>query len=142
MGSQKTITQADSASSTKPIDYRRREDFAEFYANNVLYQPSAWDLKLVFGELDQSLGENVVVQSCGITVPWRQVKVGIYFLQFHLTAYESAHGRVSVPKGVVREIPTQPPKEVTDKSPDAEKSWKQLRKLYEDFIAANPEAKP
>jgi hypothetical protein len=38
-----------------PLDYKRvpDEEFFEGYANNVFLEASAWDLKLIFGKLDQ-----------------------------------------------------------------------------------------
>src|SRR5690348_8329486 len=86
------------------IDFRKAEDFAEFYANNVQLFSSAWDLRLTFGHLDPSIGPNAVVQETAITVPWPQAKVMLFYLLSHLAGQEAEHGHVSVPKNVIPEI--------------------------------------
>ncbi|HEV8717013.1 MAG TPA: hypothetical protein VGX03_29855 [Candidatus Binatia bacterium] len=147
MSSKKTTPEADAAErdmapAKKALDYRRREDFAQFYANNVLLQSSSWDMKLIFGELDQSLGEDVIVQHSAITLPWRQAKVLLYFLQVHLIGHEGQHGRVIIPPGIIPDFPSEPPKELVEKLPFIAQSWKIARQMYEDFLTANPEAAP
>ena len=120
----------------KGIEYKRREDFAEFYVNNAQFLSSSWDLKVVLGELDQTLGPNVVVQHSAITMPWSHAKLMAFFLLVHVTGHESETERILVPKGIIPEFPEEPPPGTS------EKTAKALRKLYEDFIAANPEAAP
>jgi len=70
--------------------FERDEDFLPVYANNVLFEPSVWDLKMIFGQLDQSEGKAVVEQHTAVTIPWAQAKVLSYYLQVNLTAYASA----------------------------------------------------
>ena len=43
-----------------------RKDFATIYANNFQFEPSVWDLKIVFGQLDQQIG--AIVQRLAQTV--------------------------------------------------------------------------
>jgi hypothetical protein len=126
-----------------PIDYRRDEEqFIEGYANNVFLEPSAWDLRLIFGQIQPAKGPNVVVQHTAITLPWSQVKVLSYLLQFHLTlAEELVNGKIAVPKGVITP-PVRPPEEVEKQFPNARKLFEAVRKLYDDFVTANPEASP
>src|SRR5689334_3796431 len=76
------------------IEFKRSEDFVELYANNVKFESSVWDLKLVFGELDQSLGPNVVVQHTAITIPWPQIKLLLFGLNISLTEHEGRAGRI------------------------------------------------
>ena len=124
-----------------PLEFRRAtEDFAELYANNVRFESSLWDLKLIFGQNDQSLGPNVVVQHTAITIPWPQVKVLHLGLGLLLAEQESRIGRIKLMKGLIGEIPEQMPQVARDTGNLSEEAWKSLRKLYEDFIAANPEA--
>lgn len=132
MGSEKTSPDTEK----RGIENQRREDFAEFYANNSQVLSSVWDLRLVFGQLDQSQGPNTIVQHSAVTLPWPQAKVMLYFLQMHLASHEAEHGKIIVPKGIIPEFPKP------QKGKDHEKTLAVLRKLYEDFIAANPEAKP
>jgi hypothetical protein len=121
------------------IELSRVEDFSEAYANNVQLEPSLWDLKLVFGQNDQQVGPNAVVQHTAMTLPWAQVKVLIYALRLALIDQESRSGRVQLKRGLIAEFPEQMPKAVRDSGEVSDETWKALRKLYEDLAAANPE---
>jgi probable addiction module antidote protein len=124
----------------KPIPYKKTEEFSEYYANNALLESSLWDLKLIFGQLDQQTPGNVVVQYCSTTMPWAQAKVLHYFLGVHLAAHEVHNGRVQIPSGIIPPIPdkTMPDFESDPKGRETHDAFKAL---YDDFIAANPEAK-
>jgi hypothetical protein len=125
-----------------PIDYRRDDErFIEGYANNVYLESSAWDLRLIFGQIQPAKGPNVVVQHTAITLPWSQAKVLSYLLQFHLIGQELENGKVAVPKGVIVR-PTPPSDELKKQFPNAPKIFEAVRKLYDDFVAANPDAFP
>jgi hypothetical protein len=124
--------------------HKRGENFIERYANNTFFEGSAWDLKLIFGSLDQSLGPNHVTQHTAISLSWAQIKLLIFFLRFHLIAHEARMGRVQVPPGIITPLPAIPPQDVAAfmGSTDDVEAYKKARKLYEEFIAANPEAAP
>jgi hypothetical protein len=56
-----------------------QEDLVSLYANNVMYEASVWDLKLIFGQLDQKVaekqqGQATVDYHSAITLPWSTVK--------------------------------------------------------------------
>ena len=87
-----------------PINLERSEDFASFYANHIWYENSVWDLKLLFGEVDQSK-TNTVLQHTGITLSWLQVKLLIYFLQVNLAFNELQNGNVNIPLSVMPPAP-------------------------------------
>src|SRR5208282_3259713 len=91
------------ATPNPPLDFRRLPDdqFFEAYANNVVFESTAWDLRLIFGKMDLAKGANVIVQHSAMTLPWSQVKAGIYLLQVHLALHELINGKVYVPKGVI-----------------------------------------
>ena len=140
MALKESATESESSQFPKTqIEHRRAEDFISRYANNSLLQGSAWDLKIIFGELDQSTGPNSVIQHTAITLPWNQVKTLIYFLQLQLASQESERGKVHIPKEVVAHIPKEPPKEIKDVNP---KSWEAIYGLYQELLAENPELVP
>jgi len=124
---------------SEDVNYQRSESYRNEYANNTFLEHSAWDLKFNFGQLDQSIGPNVVVQHTGITMPWLQVKVLLYFLQIHLATYETLNGRIKVPGGVINPV-SSPDKEMAQDYPSSVDIYKVMNKIYEDFMAANPEA--
>lgn len=123
------------------LEYHKTEDFSHSYANNVFMENSAWDLKMIFGELDQALGPNVIVQHSAVSLSWPQVKVLHYFLGVHLAFREAELGRISIPANVIN--PPPPPDEATTKaSPAAPKLYEILKRDYDKLMEENPEARP
>jgi hypothetical protein len=114
------------------IDHRRSSQFMSRYANNSYIESSIWDLRLTFGELDQALGPQVVTQHTAITVPWNQAKLLFHFLRVHLAAYEAEHGKIEIPKRMLRELPPEIP---ADTDP---KVWEAIYKAHQQTVAENP----
>jgi hypothetical protein len=79
----------------------------------VRYEYSLWDLKLIFGQLDQSSGKEVVRQHTEITLPWNGVKLMIYYLEQNLAAYELESGRITLNPRII-------PPEILPLTPDLE----------------------
>jgi hypothetical protein len=101
------------------------EEFASRYANHVWYELSEWDMKLIFGQVDQGAGAGgarVVDQHTAITIPWMQAKLMIYFLQINLAIHEGLSGKVGIPKVL---FPPEPD------PPSGEQDSPQARALYE-----------
>ncbi len=129
------------------VVHKRGENFLDRYANNVFFESSAWDLKLVFGSVDQSIAPNHVTQHTGMSLSWAQVKVLIFLLRFQLVAHEARLGRVRLPAGIINPIPATPPQDIkaflgTPGGPGDVEAYKKVRQLYEEFIAINPEVAP
>jgi hypothetical protein len=130
---------------TKPkisnIDFHKADNFSTAYANHVSMEGSLWDLKLVFGQNDQQLGPNAVVQHTAITLPWAQIKVLTYFMKNHLAAHEIQNGRIVIPPNLVPVITGEIPKESQSERhmPEIIATFKAN---YDSFIAENPEASP
>ncbi len=78
--------------------FKRIDDFVTGYANNVQFEPSAWDLKMVFGELSQIPGNVSIEQHTSITVSWPEAKMMSYYLQVQILIHEFLNGRIQVPK--------------------------------------------
>ena len=87
----------------QPKYLRRGEDYESLYANSVYFQPSEWDLKLTFGEVDNDPTDNstFVEQHTAISVPWLQAKLMSYFLTLQLGVYEMTHGEIIVPASLM-----------------------------------------
>lgn len=132
---------AEETQPTSQITYQRADNFTDQYANNVYFETSLWDLKLIFGQLDQGLGQNFVVQHGSVTLPWAQVKVLSYFLQVNLTAHEIRNGRVVLPPGLIPAIPKQVAKEFANDQKAVE-IHKVVSGMQKAFFAENPEAAP
>lgn len=83
------------------LGFERDEDFAALYANNIRFETSVWDLKIIFGLLDQSTAKTVVRQHTAINIPWAQVKLMAYFLQMNVAVHEAENGRISMPPSII-----------------------------------------
>lgn len=116
-------------------EFERDEDFLSVYANNVLFEPSVWDLKMIFGQLDQSEGRAVVEQHTAVTIPWAQAKVLSYYLQVNLTAYEIENGRIAIPTGVLPPEPGPIPPEL-EGNQQAKAIREAAIRLREQFLAS------
>lgn len=99
MSDQEQVTTEDS----DRLRFQRANDFVEKYANNVRFESSVWDLKLLFGLLDQSGTSATAHQHTAVTVPWPQAKLMLYFLYVNVLFHEMTHGRIRIPDTVMPE---------------------------------------
>jgi hypothetical protein len=117
--------------------YQRIEDFYEAYANNVLLEQSVWDLKLIFGQLDQSGGKTATIQlHTAITLPWAQAKILSYWLRGHLDAYEITNGKIPIPSSIIPSELTAPSEEIKKSEPNAERIYALFNKLRNELVAS------
>jgi len=123
-----------------PPQFKRDEDFVSLYANHVFYEVSAWDLKLIFGQLDQARSPNLVAQHTAIALSWMQVKIMIYYLQVHLAIYEAQYGKVVIPAAILPPPPPGPLPPEIENDPVARASSDRVREIYA-LWAAPPERK-
>ncbi len=77
------------------------ENFSEDYANNVFFQLTWWDLKVLFGEFNQVRKPPAVEYHTAITIPWSQAKIMSYFLQVQIAYYEATNGPIKIPSGAI-----------------------------------------
>jgi len=83
------------------------EDFASVYANHSFIEPSEWDLKVTFGQLNQSLDPAIIEQHTAVTLPWNQAKIFLHFLRVQVAAYEITHGTIPLAPSILPpEVPT------------------------------------
>ena len=96
------MTNKDVAEPNKDtLIFERTREFSEKYANNVRFESSVWDLRLLFGLLDQSGTPTTVQQHTTINVPWQHAKLMTYFLYVNVLLYESVHGRIKIADSVM-----------------------------------------
>ena len=119
----------------KPVGFELADEVYEAYANNIYYESSSWDLKLIFGQLDQSEGKVKVVQHSAITVPWAQVKLMVYWLKGQIEAHELVNGKIHIPPPVIPS-PLPPLTEDMKKSdPNAEAVYDIFKRLHDEFVS-------
>lgn len=76
------------------------------YANVTNFQPTVWDLKIIFGEL--TANHHGVDWHTAITLPWAQAKLMSYFLQINIAAQEASEGKIKIPERMIPALPPQP----------------------------------
>jgi hypothetical protein len=117
-----------------PPPGEKTEEFCSGYANNLRFQPTVYDLKMIFGETDvSSEGKEIVRQHTAISIPWALVKVSLYYLQVNLAIQEMVNGKVTIPPN---QLPPPanpvPPEMVND--PNAHKAKDIVTKLRKEFL--------
>src|SRR3990167_11504158 len=75
---------AEQTNGVPTLNFQHTDDFISLYANNVQFEQSAFDLKLIFGELNQAGGKALVDQHSSMTIPWGQAKLLLYYLQVNI----------------------------------------------------------
>ena len=114
----------------------RSDDREDVYANNIQFEWSIWDLKLLLGVLDQTGGKLTIDQHTAVHLPWMQVKLMIYYLQINLHVYEAQNGKLKLPPDLLPPVPDPLPSELKD-NPMANTTREFVLKLREEFVNAN-----
>jgi len=72
---------------------RQSEEFADLYANNVLFEANAFDLRVIFGQFKAGAkGEPEIEQHTAVAIPWSVAKIACMYLAMNIIAFESDHG--------------------------------------------------
>jgi hypothetical protein len=109
-------------------EVERSPDYRAYYANNINFESTAWDMKLTFGHLDMVTAPIKVKNDCSITIPWPQAKFALFWLRLHVESAEAEVGaKIPIRKDLWPvEFPNGPP----DSQADPVK-FQQLREIYE-----------
>jgi hypothetical protein len=123
------------------IKFEREEGFTTLYANNTQFEASAWDLKIIFGQLDQSKGVDAVIQQhTAMTLSWTHAKLMAYFLLANVIAQQARTGFISVPPAV---IPPRPDRsDPTLDNEEARRAVDYLAWVHDQFFGPNPFVPP
>lgn len=89
--------ESKATASNKP---HRAQDFFEIYANNVNFESSVWDLKLILAVLDQDPNSPPFKQLGSVHVPWMQAKIMAYYLLMNIVFHEASNGPIDVVRSV------------------------------------------
>lgn len=121
----------DSLPQSQVQGFVRHENFESWYANNIQFHPSEYDLKLIFGEIDwPPTGVPVVQQHTAISMSWVQAKLTLYFLAAQVGVYEILHGAIKVPPTVMPSE-AEPP---TDDNPLAKQAYEFIKQKREELM--------
>jgi hypothetical protein len=78
-----------------------REHINAVYANYANFEISDLDLKMLFGQLDQSGAKPAVDWHTAVTVTWPEAKVMSYFLRINIAIHEARDGVIKVPASML-----------------------------------------
>ena len=106
-------------------------DFESVYANNTLIENSLWDLKIIFGQLEQHTGRPQVDWHTAVTVPWLQSKILSYYLRLNILSHEADNGTIKVPGQVMPPKPLKPSGEF-ENDPKALEFFEMASKIYSE----------
>ena len=121
-----------------PLEVNRTEDFESRYANNIQYETSEWDIKMLFGKLDlrgANVGKVAVEQHTAMNIPWVQAKLLIYYLSVQVAIHERLNGQIKIPPSVLPPVPLPLP-ELFKNNPVAATLRELTEKMRHDYIAS------
>jgi len=125
----------EKGTSATALTMERADNFISAYANYITYEPTAWDLKIVFGQVEQVSGADVVKQKVAITIPWSVAKLALFYLRAHVESAEIQIGKIALRKDVIpAELPPLTPAQEAD--PDAKRLHKLIQKLRKEFVTS------
>jgi hypothetical protein len=111
----------------------RQNKFKTAYANNFHFEQSAWDLKIIFGQLEQHTGTSEIDWHTAITIPWLQVKLVAYFLRLQAAWNEMQNGYVAIPASVMPKEPEMPVGELANIPVNV--AWYEVsKKIYKEMF--------
>jgi hypothetical protein len=128
-------------SNPKPVEppqvtFQHTPNFISAYANNVRFESTVWDLRVIFGEIDQSSGAEVVHQHTAISLPWSLVRLVAFYMQFNLVIHEAINGKVSVPPSQIPPVPPELTPEQEAENPTLKMARAMAIKSRDDFLAS------
>jgi hypothetical protein len=115
--------------------FKHTEDFSEAYANNVRFESTVLDLKMIFGQSDQGTGREIIEQHTAVTIPWPLVKTFIYFLALNLIGHESQNGPINIPTIHVPPAIVPPTEEERKQLMNSDALYERLKDFREAFLS-------
>ena len=104
------------------------------YANNVRFEMTAWDLRILFGQImAMSEGRGQIDWHTDVTIPWAQAKLMHLYLGVNIALYERENGRITVPSAVLPAPLSTPPEGVDTANPEALDTFKLVQGLIKSF---------
>lgn len=121
----------------KKVDTVRHEDFVSLYANNVAYEQSVWDLRMLFGNLDQA--KSVIEQHTAMALAWPTAKIAAYYMTVNVMAQQAQLGSIALRSDV---IPKRPNPNDPDVEPHNRAIVTYLGWIHDQFFGSNPYVPP
>jgi hypothetical protein len=114
----------------------QEKKFKNVYANNFHFEPSAWDLKIVLGQLEQHTGVTEIDWHTALTIPWLQVTFVAYYLRVQAAWHEMQGGSLKAPSYVMPPVPKPPSPELAEKDPFATAFYEKQKRIYDEMFSS------
>jgi hypothetical protein len=108
-------------------------DFESVYANNAYFESSVWDLKIIFGQLEQHTGKTLVDWHTAVTIPWLQAKIWSYYLRLNVAIHEATSGPLTIPARVLPPPPEPPSADLPEDSAE-QRTYRMAKKWYDEIF--------
>ena len=108
--------------------------FEDVYANNARFEASAWDLKILFGQLEQHTGTPTIDWRTAVTIPWSQAKILSYYLRLNLAFHEFQNGPISIPGRVVPPVYPAPTEKQLKDDPRAMEVYETNKRIHTEMF--------
>jgi hypothetical protein len=112
----------------------QRQNKKTVYANNFRLELSAWDLKILFGQIEQHTGSNEIDWHTAVTIPWSQVKILDYFLRTNIVYRERLDGEITIPARVIPAPPVAPTEEQVKANPKILELHEAYKKIHAEIF--------
>ena len=91
-------------------------------------------MKLIFGQLDQSVTPNVVRQHLAVTIPWPQAKLALFWLRAQVEMAEATvNAKIPLRKDLLpQELPRLAPEQANEGEVNWFRDW--YDKAREEFL--------
>lgn len=91
-----------------PVKIQRVDDFLAVYANNVVVDATAWDLRLTFGQFEKLPDDSMVNnQRLSVNMPFGLAKLMLFWIELQIISHEIQTGkRVGMRSGLIPDPPT------------------------------------
>jgi hypothetical protein len=105
------------ADESRPLaEAERAEDYRSLYANNVVADGTAWDLRLTFGQFEKRLDGSVVnIHQVSVVMPFGLAKLMMFWIELQTHVHEKQLGqRVPIRPDLLPPVPPIPPESQSD----------------------------
>jgi hypothetical protein len=114
----------------------RSTDFPTYYSNNIVYESTAWDIKLTFGHIEQATAPVLTRNDCSVTIPWPLAKLLLFWIRLHVESAEvEIAGKIPIRKDLLPpELPDRLPEELEADPANAKRFREIYERLRADFL--------
>jgi len=109
--------------------------YESVYANNHMVEISFWDLKVLFGQVEQHPKFNINYHTA-VTMPWAQAKLLGYYLRLQVAWHEAVNGEVKLPSNLVPNKLEATAEDYENMTPEVRAFWELASRLHREVFGS------